>query len=500
MRLKPSVFRVCLLALTFLSGCTGAGIPKQAPVERRRPERVPRPFALGTDKRHASEALMEARDGFDAPVTLETAITLALGNDRQIRIARLNVGIAEDRIITARSFFLPKLKVHAGETWLDKQPGAYDPVTKGKFIFGEKVVFRADAKLLVPIYDFGGTAARYRHAKLYSMSEISAAERVRQEVVYEVTEAYFGILKAERLLQVLKESEAMTQAHLKQAKDFLVEGLVDKRDALQAELRLARVRQSLFQAENGYELAVSTFNKMIGRNINASTKVVDILTTRRLGLDLKDCLSLAQSHRPEIAQLRTRRNMAEAALEKAKAARYPRIYGLGELDYDEDEYNLRRETWSAGLHVELDLFSGGKVTAEIKEAEKRRLQAREAHNDLTEGLKLQVKGAYLAVLEASKNLSVTEKAIAQAEENLRISKNQYAENVIVATEVLDAQTLLTNARSDHHRALYYLNAAIARIEWAMGMKLGASSPKNEGIRPAADSANAKEVLSRENSG
>ncbi len=436
------------------------------------------------------ETLAEAGKGFDTPITLETAIAFALKNDRQIRIARLNVGIAEDRIITARSFFLPRLKVGAGETWLDKQPGAYDPETKIEMLFGEKATFRADVKLLVPIYDFGGgTAARYRHAKLYKMSEISASQRVRQEVVYEVTEAYFGILKAERLLQVLKKSVEMTQAHLKQAKDFLAEGLVDKKDALQAELRLAQIRQSLFQVENGYEMAVSTFNKMIGRNINAPTRVVDILSARSLGLDLENCLSLAQSHRPELEQLRTRREMAEAALKAAKAARYPKIYGFGGYDYDNDEYSLRRETLSAGLRVELDLFSGGKITAEIQEAEKRRLQAGEAYKDLAEGLKLQVKGAYLAVMEASKKLSVTEKAIAQAGENLRISKNQYAENVISATEVLDAQTLLSNARSDHHRALYYLNAAIARLEWAMGMKIKAPAPKKAGVPPKADPMN-----------
>ncbi len=486
---KTVVFAGCLSTLALLGGCRHPQTRHQASVGRQ-------PSVPGAGGRDTPGALANAGRGLEIPLSLEAAITLALQNDRQIRIARLNVGIAEDRIITARSFFLPRLKVGAGHTWLDKQPGIYIPETGMALLAGEKAAFRADAKLLVPIYDFGGTAARYRHAKLYRMSEMSASERVRQEVVYEVTEAYFGILKAERLLQAARKSVEMTQAHLKRAKDFLTEGLVDKRDVLQAELRLAQVKQSLFRAENGHEMAVSAFNKMVGRNINAPTKVVDVLASRKLGLELEKCLSLAESHRPELAQLRTRRDMAEAAVKAAKAARYPRIFAVGGYDHDDDEYKLREETWSLGLRVEMDLFSGGAVTAQIREAEKRRLQATEAYDDLTEGLKLQVKGAYLAAVEASKKLSVTEKAIAQAEENLRISKNQYAENVIPATEVLDAQTLLTNARAGRHQALYYLNAAIARLEWAMGIEVKAPAPKKAGVLPKADSMNTKERISK----
>jgi len=429
----------------------------------------------------AEESLFVSAGQSEGPLSLDAAIALALRNDRQIHIARLNVGIAEDRIITARSFLLPQIKVGVGQTWLDEQPGFYDPENKVGFIAGEKATFRANVQLLVPIYDFGGALAQYRQTQLYRMNEQSVEERVRQEVVYEVSEAYFAILRAERLLQVAKESMKMTEAHLKQAKDFFAEGLVDKRDFLQAELRLAQVKQSLFRTENGYAMAISSFNKMIGRDINAPTRVVDVLEPRSPGLGLEDCMALAQNNRPELQQLRLRSEMAAAALRAAKAARYPRIYAVGGIHYNDDRYRLRETTQSVGLRMDVDVFSGGRVTAQISEAEKRCLQAEEAHKDLSEGLKLQVKGAYLGVDEARKKLAVTGKAIAQAEENLRISKNQYAENVISSTEVLDAQTLLTRARSDHHQALSYLNAAMARLEWALGTKLPA--PENAPMPP-----------------
>ncbi|MGD8758164.1 MAG: TolC family protein, partial [Deltaproteobacteria bacterium] len=55
-----------------------------------------------------------------------------------------------------------------------------------------------------------------------------------------------------------------------------------------------------------------------------------------------------------------------------------------------------------------------------------------------------------------------------AEENFRISKERYKEQVATATEVLDAQTRLTEAKTNHTRVLAEFNVALARLVRAMG--------------------------------
>jgi outer membrane protein TolC len=63
---------------------------------------------------------------------------------------------------------------------------------------------------------------------------------------------------------------------------------------------------------------------------------------------------------------------------------------------------------------------------------------------------------------------VAEASILQGEENLRINKERYQERVGTATEVLDAQTLFTQARTDYYRALYDYQTAAARLQHALG--------------------------------
>ena len=61
------------------------------------------------------------------------------------------------------------------------------------------------------------------------------------------------------------------------------------------------------------------------------------------------------------------------------------------------------------------------------------------------------------------------KATEQAEENFRINTERYREQVGTSTDVIDAQTLLTKARSDHDNALGDYSISRARLERAMGV-------------------------------
>jgi outer membrane protein len=58
--------------------------------------------------------------------------------------------------------------------------------------------------------------------------------------------------------------------------------------------------------------------------------------------------------------------------------------------------------------------------------------------------------------------------VEQGEENLRVNEERYKAQVNTITDVLDAQTLLTQARGNHYRALYNHNLAIFRLQRALG--------------------------------
>jgi outer membrane protein TolC len=95
-------------------------------------------------------------------------------------------------------------------------------------------------------------------------------------------------------------------------------------------------------------------------------------------------------------------------------------------------------------------------------------QVKENFIQVKDLIRLEVKEAFLSLREAEKNIALADKTIQQAEENFRISEVRYREQATTSLEVLDAQTLLTQAKNNNYQALYAYNLAQSRLQRAMG--------------------------------
>ena len=95
-------------------------------------------------------------------------------------------------------------------------------------------------------------------------------------------------------------------------------------------------------------------------------------------------------------------------------------------------------------------------------------QAEDSKTQLTESITLEVKDDYLNMLVAEKNINTAEKSIEQAEENLRMFEERYRYQVATQTDVLNAVTLLAQAKINYYGALSDFNVAKAQLERGMG--------------------------------
>ena len=82
-----------------------------------------------------------------------------------------------------------------------------------------------------------------------------------------------------------------------------------------------------------------------------------------------------------------------------------------------------------------------------------------------------MKEAYLRTTESERNITTVEKAIEQARENLRITEERYKEQVSTTTDVLVAQTLLTDTMTNYYSALYDYKIAKAVLYRAIGQEI-----------------------------
>jgi outer membrane protein len=123
---------------------------------------------------------------------------------------------------------------------------------------------------------------------------------------------------------------------------------------------------------------------------------------------------------------------------------------------------------AATVGLKINLFDGFTTTSRYRQALKSRSQAEERLRQMEADFALEYRTAVNDAGVAKQRISVTETSITQGEENLRINRDRYQEQVGTATDVIDAQTLLTQIRTEHYQAIFDYQVALARVKRARG--------------------------------
>ena len=414
-------------------------------------------------------------------LTLNGSIDLALKQSVLIHAAEEGVLGAEAQKQEALTGFLPKLNTSYNYTRYNESPylrvpagalGAGTPETT--ITAGTQDNYTWATEVRQPLFAGGGILANYEVNKLgFDISRMEKAATV-QDIVQEVKVSYFDILKAEKLLGVARQSLEQLQAHLNIAKNFFEVGLIPRNDVLQSEVQVANGEQSLIRAENSVELARSKFNTVLRRDINTPVQLEDILTDRPDDRTLEQSITTALENRPEIRNQLLKVDQAKSQVKLARSDYFPVISAVGHYERVGDTPAVTgsafkdADNWYVMGQASWTFWEWGKTKNRVNASRSRENQSQDLLANLKDQVTLEVKNAYLLLKEAEKQLRVTRKIIEQAEENYRMNEERYKEQVSTSTDVLDALTLLTRAKSDYTTALGDYNIYQARLERAMG--------------------------------
>ncbi|MBU0701464.1 TolC family protein [bacterium] len=398
------------------------------------------------------------------PLTLEQGIQIALDNNHGLQAASKSVTSAKEGIVEARAGFLPTMRLESSCIKLDEAPSF------GVMTMGDDVIYDAKGVVTQPLFTGGKLSSAYKLAlSNYNLAEYGY-ERVQNELIFGVKGAYLCILKALKFQQVAKDAVKQVEAHLRIVRNLYDAGINAKVDVLKCEVQLSTVRQNLIKAENMVSMAKAGFNQLLARELDTGVEVIDILEVTPCKINLDDCIKEAANSRPELKQMKAAIEMLRQMVTIAESDNYPSVAGIGNYDYQKGRQSEIewKGSWLAGIMVNFTLWDGNARKSRINQAEANLEAVYAQQLNLSDGIALEVKQAYLSLSEAEKNIEVAHGAIGQAEEGLRITEEMYKEGCATNTDVLDSQTMLTQVKTNYYQALYDYNLARARLQKAVG--------------------------------
>ena len=409
----------------------------------------------------------------NSEVKLRDCMKLAITHHPTIMSAINNAEIYKSRVGQAWSNYFPTLSAGVNYSRNDMfmtMSNAYMRSMSQKYNMYYMPQLSADMLL----FDFGKTKSMADSAKRTFEASRYDAETSIELVIYNVKVAYYNLVFAKIQQTVYEDTVKDFELQLKQAKAHYEIGKKAKIDVTTAEYNLGNAKVNLIKAKNTLELAAAELANAVGIPELENVVLKDKLNTKAYDVNFKDLLATAEASRPALLASKKLMDAAEMNVRSAKRAFTPDLtafgsYNQGGRQIDSDYgYQFGVQLSYTGLNLMLLKKQVDEATATYKKAVA-------DYEQQKQNVYLEVKSAYISLLNSHDSLGVSKLALQQAKERQYQAFRRYQVGLGDAIEFKDAENSYLNAQLDYYSNLLNYNINAAEVERVIGAPIKESN-------------------------
>ena len=333
------------------------------------------------------------------------------------------------------------------------------------------------------VYDGGKVAAQYREAKATQSGAIATYKRELQTVAYNIANAYYAALAAQRTTQVAAETVKLNQVNANLVAAQIRAGTAARSDYLTAELPVAQARVALVR-DQGTELsAQAAFVNAMGLEANTYVLPKDDGNVLAGGAGAAQvptppyevAVQRAYMLRPDYFAQQQVVLSNQYAVKAARLGLFPNLNASGSYGVAGSDSlgGSLRNSGNVGLTLSVPIFDQGITRAQTEQAQGQLDSAQAVFISAQQSLQLNVKQTLVSLIAAQAAFTQTQAELANAREVLQATQAQYAAGVTTLPLLLNAQVGLTQALADQVNAVYALRQAEAAFLYAEGANVPA---------------------------
>lgn len=413
--------------------------------------------------------------------TLQDAIAYALENSPDVGIMQARIEQANAQLGESLASFYPQLTASLSYQHSDNPAQAFAMIiaqrrlnfTGGDFNHpGGVDNYRPQVTARYALFRGGQDYYLSKAAELGLESSELEKYATQNRLVNDVTAAFYGYWAAKDALQVSSRAIEAVRSELDQSRVRFDAGALLKSDLLSLEVQLAEARDAEIQARNAVDMALSMLKTLLGMSLDQTLDIANADSQQLPAApeNLETLINQAMSQHPGLLAAEKRVAAVEQQLNAAQAGHLPRADAY--VSYGSDSKNLAystsRDNVSAGVMVEVDIFSGFATQEKIKKVEHQLVEARESARKVRLGVENQVNAARLKLLDALSRAEVASAAKDAAEEALRLVNEQRLAGVVTITRYIQAEVARDKAYTRDITAVYDARRAEAELKQAVG--------------------------------
>ncbi|HPO63097.1 MAG TPA: TolC family protein [Candidatus Kapabacteria bacterium] len=432
--------------------------------------------------------------------TLEDAIKIGLNNNKDVKIAFMNIRKAEAAVDQAFGYALPTVDFSASfshyietpkmpfidfeamltnasyallfkEHVIPEDESKYVPVNTALMSFTQANNYQAGFEVTQILFNsavFRGIGA----SKIYlDLSKKQFHSSITKSVL-DIKKAFYGVLLAKELSKILNDAYNNAQLNFKNVKALHTQGLVSDFDLLQTEVNVENIKPSLVEMDNMVKNTIEGLKIAMGIEQNREIEVVGEITFSDQTIpDVTQTIEIVMNNNLDLKSLSLKREVDDAYIDLDRSEWWPSVAAFGNYTFAGSSDNfkfLNYRSAMVGINLSINLFKGNQTYNKVQQSTITALQTDEQINQLKSFLSMQVKSTILEMERTKSLIESQNRNVNLAQRAYDLSLVRYKEGTGSQLEIQNSELALRQAKTNRLQTVYSYIVTQFQLDYYFG--------------------------------
>lgn len=409
-------------------------------------------------------------------VTLDEAISLAIENNRDLEITRLEIDRADNQVREAIGNALPDVSA----------AGTYSHALK-KPVFFLPDFSEPESGRIIPIeiganhsYQMGFTAQQILFnaavitgvgtSKVYAQAAREVHRSAYNSTVSNVKRAFYTVLYTKEVLALTQASLKNAEQNENQARILFEQGIVSNYDLIRANVKTENTRPVVTESERNVQLAKNNLKIVLGISADERIDVDGALVFEAVdSVYVGSAEATLRERNATLKALELQAQVNDELVDIYRAEYLPTLSAFGNYQWQAQNDALSSTSFNdfvassqVGLSLSVNLFNGFRTTARVDQARIEYMKSQEQFQQTRDVFETRIQNIRYRLEEAARRVQSQTRTVEQAQKGYDIAMTRYSSGSATLLEANDADLALAQARVNRVQAVF--DYQLARID------------------------------------
>jgi outer membrane protein TolC len=322
--------------------------------------------------------------------------------------------------------------------------------------------FATKIEIQQPLINVDGIYQR-KAAKTKMQAMELQTQRTKEYLNFEVEKAYMQLQLAYKGVDVLEKALKAAEANQELANNSFKQGYLQRADVLSVEVRVTEVKNQLQTAKSNVLNASNYLSFLMDDKSYKIYQPTDSLSVNTLGV--ANAMTISES-RSDLKAMELASTAHQSMHKAAKMSFLPRLNAFGSYEMHDDQiFQANANGYTFGAQLSWDIFQGSKRFGKAQKAKAEFEKSQLEYEQYKSQSQLELNKANRMLVDAKNKLDLTQLALQQSEESLRIRINRFKEGLEKTTDLLMAETQYAQKQLEYYQTVFEYNYAQSYVEF-----------------------------------